>query len=64
MKSHDDTTQRVRVPMLRPRVIEQHDGYEIFYAAPVEQDTQRVRRLSDDEITRPVKVHISDLSGY
>jgi hypothetical protein len=41
--------------MLRPRVIEQHDGYEIFYAAPVEHDTQRVRRLSDDEITRPIK---------
>ena len=29
MKSHDDTTQRVRVPMLRPRVIEQHDDTQL-----------------------------------
>jgi hypothetical protein len=56
MSAKDETTQRVRVPMLRPRVIEQQDGYEIFYTAPIEHETRRVRRLSDDEITRPVKI--------
>ncbi len=62
--SDDETTQRVRVPMLRPRVIDLGAAYELLVAKPLESEPEPMRRRTDEEITRPVRVRVSDLSRY